>query len=128
MKRMIGIVLGVSAVVSGGIAYAGYISPNGDVSVSSWYGNGALGKAHHSADSTQMIGCYNTSYANGSPSRVTCYARNAAGTYKSCYTESAALIATARSAASDSSIGFNVNTDGQCTMISVETSSAWVVK
>src|SRR6478672_955740 len=89
MKRVISMSLvGAFVLGMGGMAFAGLRTTNTVVVVNtaaSKYAYGSLGSARNSVDTLQYIGC--TVYAGtATPTRVSCFARNAAspGVYLSC--------------------------------------------
>lgn len=96
------------------------------VEVVSNYAWGSMGSARNSGDNNQYIGC--TVNTSGSTPTGNCYARNAAGTLKTCTTTNFYYVEQMKSLASDSYIYFGWNASGQCTTLSIGTMSSYEPK
>ena len=108
MKRAAAI-LGV--LLAAGLGHAGRkITTNATINTTSGTAWGSLGSARSSADTTQYIGCYTT--LTTTTSHAGCVAVNAVGTYRSCYTYDANLIAAIRTLTPDAYIEFAWETEG----------------
>lgn len=88
-----------------------------DVNLSSGYARGSMGDARNSADPLQFIGCYISSGTGFMV--VVCEARTSTGTYKSCATTDANMVAAARSISASSYIFFRWDISGACTAVQV---------
>ena len=113
------VVLGVflaAALCWAGLAQAGLVGGQ-TVSIFQTDGlesaNGTFKSARNSADTTQYIGCSRYAYDTGSNS-ITCYARNAAGTYRSCSTGNENMLRVAETLNPSAYLFFVVNADGSC--------------
>ncbi|MCO7223185.1 hypothetical protein [Pleionea sp. CnH1-48] len=119
MKRMM--LLVVLSLISS-MLYAGYAATF-EVTISGNLAYGSLRDVRYSSDSTQYISCY-TQHPLGGSSYGSCMARNAAGTYKSCFTTDPGMLATIRSLGSTSDyVWFIANASGGCERISVVSGS-----
>ena len=112
----------VLALCSSAVGGAKYTIPV-DVNLSAGYARGNMGDARNSADTTQYIGCYNSAAAGSTV--VACEAMTAAGTYKSCATSDANMVAAARSIGVGSYVFFRWDASGACTTVHV-TNYSWV--
>ncbi|GEM_PF-1517957 len=74
---------------------------------------GTLVGARRSADAVQKLGC------TVKATNVFCYATNAAGAYRTCFSTDSALMTVARSINSESYLWFVWNDAGTCTSITV---------
>jgi hypothetical protein len=83
---------------------------------------GTVTGARYSSDSVQEITCQVYQYLGSTPS-AGCYARDAAGTYRSCVTTDPGLISIAATVNSTSFIDVTFNSNGQCNYISVQNGS-----
>lgn len=98
------------ALAGAGLLWAG-AKYNYNVVVGTSYAYGAMSTARYSADTTQYIGCWmNTTNAG-------CVARNTAGTYKSCYTNNAAVRDTLKFMNDYSYVYFTFDSTGKCTYV-----------
>ena len=122
MKKLIVVAAFVATGVTVISAWAGY---KGNfpvyVNTSSRVAGGALSSARNSADTIQSLGCAvwslpGTRYAQ-------CYAEDASGTYVSCMTTDASMIATASTVTGDSTLDFDWDVNHNCTYLSVEQQS-----
>jgi hypothetical protein len=111
MKKITGLFLMVTTLTLFSTAQAGLksgyevsITTSGTITTAV----GSMGKARNSADSVQYIFCQVTNGTSGY-----CAAKTASGTYKSCITSDAGMIATMRSLGVNSHIAFK--TDGAST-------------
>lgn len=88
------------------------------------YAAGSMVAARYSADDVQRIECKSFAHISGQIS-ATCYAKNAQGVTRSCFTTVPALVETARAASAESLISFRWNEDGDCEMIDIDNASRW---
>ena len=88
---------------------------------------GGLGSARSSADSTQFILC--ETFGGVSWRQALCFASDAAGTARSCWSNEPLFVDTASTASGDSWIKFQAPSHGgQCTFIEVKNSSEYLPK
>jgi hypothetical protein len=117
MMKKLAVATFLGSILAGaGLAHAGLVG-NTQVTISTTNGldsaNGALRAVRNSADGTQYIGCSRYAYDTGSTS-IICYARDAAGTYRSCSTGDDQMLRVAETLNPASYLYFVVNTDGTC--------------
>ena len=92
----------------------------------STYASGSVGDARNSGDTTQYIGCgtWFDTYGGEVYYSASCFARDSAGTYFSCYTEDSRGMAAAQSAETGSFIQLGRDDlTGECTYVYVINSS-----
>lgn len=87
------------------------------------YAYGAMGSARSSLDANQYLGCQVYVPTGATAARVTCFARNAAGTPGSCTSTNPAAVAAAQSINPDSYVWFQWDTSGNCTYLNVRACS-----
>ncbi|MGH8049234.1 MAG: hypothetical protein ACREPB_01090 [Arenimonas sp.] len=85
------------------------------------YAVGTMYGARASSDTVQYIGCYHNAYSSGGSAN--CYAVNAAGVSRSCYTTNVNMVDAIRSISDESYIYFQWNTDGTCNYVLVDNGS-----
>lgn len=118
LKAIVSVLICAAGAMVASSSSAGY-KYNLEVNVSSTTGQGVLGAARASADSTQYIGCTVVSYATGGSTGY-CYARNSAGTSISCQTTNASLIHLIQTLNGQSQLYFYVPTGtSTCSQINV---------
>ena len=105
------------AMTMAGYLWAGYFYTQNTV-VGTSYAYGAMCNARRSSDNVQYIGC-----ASNTSGATYCWARNSVGTFKSCYSTSAAMHNQLHSMTDCSYIYFTVNTAGQCAYIYIRNAS-----
>ena len=121
MKRFI-LVLAVGLIALSGNAMAGFKTGQAVViSTASRFVNADLGYVRNTGDTTQYIGC--EVWASGSTPSAYCFARDAAGTYVSCYTTNAVLVNVAAALKPDDYLYFSWDTSGNCNFIEQATAS-----
>ena len=111
--------LGVAAVVlcSGTAAWAGMKSGYAVVvDTVAKEVRGAIGTTRNSASSSEYMGCY-AQVDNGVKS-MSCFARDAAGTYVACFSSDAELVTMARAVMPDSFVAWRY-TGSTCTFLKV---------
>jgi len=86
------------------------------------FASGDLGYVRNTPDTVQYIGCQ-SSQSSGS-----CWAKNAAGEYKTCVTSDAAMLAVIRSLNGDGHLMFGWNGDGSCREVRVTHDSRYAPK
>ena len=113
-KTLVGLVAGLSLAA---IAHAGLrLTSQVDVEDAYRYASGYLGAAYNTnANSTEYIGCA-VSTGQG-VTNAWCYAANAAGLTRGCYTGAPELIDVIRSLDSSGSLLFSWDDDGSCVVI-----------
>jgi len=125
MKRVTAGLLALAVLATAGGAVAGLTSFQ-EVVVGSNYAYGTLVGPHHSADNVQYIGCFSSVGPTGAYSAY-CYARNAAGTSKSCNAAHVEQRNQMRAVNPSSRIYFEVGTDGSsCSRLMIDNVSAYV--
>jgi hypothetical protein len=83
---------------------------------------GALGAARSTSDTRQYLSCKTSSDTSNSVLGQ-CFAVNADGVFRSCFTFNANLVAAMRSIGSDASVLFGWDVNGACTGVSVYSGS-----
>jgi hypothetical protein len=83
---------------------------------------GAIATTRNTPDSVQYIGCYHNAYTSGA-SYANCYAVNAAGVSRTCYTVNVNMVEAIRSISDESYIYFQWNTDGTCSYVLIDKGS-----
>lgn len=115
MKNNILVIGVLGALLGSGFAMAGRVetSPVAFVSVSGGRQlvRGSLRNARFSGDTVQYIGCAHSAYSDGT-NEVACYARNAAGSTRSCVTTNADLMRTAAMVGPATNLQFLISADG----------------
>ena len=112
MKKIaIGLALLLPAIALAGAKYTS------NVYLSSTYAYGSLGSARKSANIQEYIGC--STVTQTTSDYVQCYARDVAGTVRSCWSSNAALIASARAIGPASYVYFGWSSTGECTQVTV---------
>ncbi|WP_438035957.1 hypothetical protein [Sorangium sp. So ce204] len=81
--------------------------------------------ARTSSNSVERIDCAVGAYSTGSP-YARCFATDAAGVFKECYSYSAGIVAAAQSVSDYSAIWFSWNATGTCTALQVNTGSRFL--
>jgi hypothetical protein len=91
----------------------------GDVSIndSAMVASGELGAARSTTDTRQYLSCQTA--ADTGSSLGQCFAVDANGVFRSCYTFNPQLVATIRSLNGDSYLVFDWNANGECTGVIV---------
>ena len=84
---------------------------------------GSLRSARFTSDSVQYIGCGHHAYDDGT-TFVSCYARDAAGTLRTCFTSDQRMVRTAETLDPASYLFFTVGADGSCERLNTNTSSS----
>ncbi|HTJ42426.1 MAG TPA: hypothetical protein VL463_10050 [Kofleriaceae bacterium] len=93
------------------------------VNVTTAWAEGTLSAVRAAPDSMQQIECQVTAFPGYAPGGY-CFARDAAGTTRSCWTSDPGMIATIESIQGDSYVFFQFNTTSTCTALTVRQSSA----
>lgn len=106
------------------LAHAGF-KASGPVFVSttSRFAQGGMGDSRSSAGTTSYIGCKTLTY--GATDYLACFAATTSGTYASCYTYDARIIAAARSITTASYIYFYWDASGVCGELDVTNMSQY---
>jgi hypothetical protein len=86
------------------------------------YAVGSFAATRNSTDTLQYIGCYHNAYTSGA-SYANCYAVNAAGVGRTCYTVNTNMVEAIRSISDESYIYFQWNTDGTCSYVLIDKGS-----
>lgn len=123
MKRIL-VALALSSFVLSP-AYAGTVS-DAAVSLGNNFATGSLKTARNAGDSNQYIGCYTyqSQQSDGGGFGVTCFARDAAGTYRSCVNDAdTLLLQEARNISYRSYVFFMWDSFGICSYLYVQNSS-----
>ncbi|WP_437940563.1 hypothetical protein [Sorangium sp. So ce341] len=81
--------------------------------------------ARASANSVERIDCAVGAYSSGS-AYARCFAVNAAGVFKECYSSSPGIVAAAQSVSDHSTIWFDWDAQGYCTSLLVGTGSRYL--
>lgn len=123
MKKnwILGFVL-VAIIVASAAANAGSVwnqSVNIVTSLNKAYGS--VQGARYSSDTTQKLYCVSNSNGSGS-----CFATNASGLTKSCYTDEPEAVAVIRSMTAYSYVTFSWDDMGKCTYLSVNNGSHYI--
>jgi hypothetical protein len=115
-----------SALIAG-TAFAGEktSSTSQYVTIGTGFANGQVGAVRNSPDTVQYILCGVTA-VTGSPTQVTCMARNTAGTNAMCTSTNAAHITAVSTISANSNIYF-VFSGGTCTTVSITTGSPYEI-
>jgi hypothetical protein len=123
--KLVSIGLGLAACAAATAAFAGRVYHN-QVYVYSYTGGGGFSGtvtgARYSADSTQEISCQTDAFVGQTP-EASCWARDAAGNYSTCFTTDPGLVATARTVNSESFLNVTMTTNGQCYFIGIQNGS-----
>ena len=88
------------------------------------YASGSMVSARYSSDDVQRIECRTFAHALGMVS-ATCYAKNAQGLTRTCFTTVPVLVENAKAAGSESLITFRWYENGDCESITIENASRW---
>ena len=110
-----------TALLGGGLTRVATAGLNGEQTVSVWTdsgsgllaANGTFKSTRASANNVEYIGCSRYAYDTGSNS-ITCYARNSAGSYASCFASDDKMLRVAETLNSAGYLFFAVNADGSC--------------
>ncbi|MBA3499754.1 MAG: hypothetical protein M4D80_20610 [Myxococcota bacterium] len=110
------------AFLAGGLSIATAGMKSGSpvwVNLSYNYAGGSLGMARNGPDTVQYIGC--SVFANPGSRFGVCYAVDAAGTYRSCMTTDAFMLAAIDALPSDGSLQFGWNaTSNNCNFVGAD--------
>ena len=82
---------------------------------------GSTGSARNSSNNTEYIGCQVVALDSGP--WMSCYAKNSAGTFRSCMSSSSAYMANARALSGDVYIYFSWDSAGSCNNVTIDHAS-----
>ncbi len=88
------------------------------------FATGSMVTARYSGDSVQRIECRAFAHRAGMVNAY-CFAKNAQGVTRTCFTTLPVLVENARAASSESMINFYWEENGDCESISIENASRW---
>ncbi len=118
-----GLLIGVAALLVAATSFAGYRSWS-QVSVYTSGAYGSIAGAYFASDSTQYIGCTTNASSAGGGVFGQCFARNSAGTYRTCSTSNPAMVSVIQTVGPSSYVYFTVAADNYgCTFIGINNDS-----
>lgn len=131
MRSAVKVGLSLAGVLIAGSALGGY-KIGGPVTIGSDYALGSMGAARSSANTLEYITCWGTSGTGsngGLFTQVNCAARDAAGTYRTCFWQNPPDSAlTLVAGMSDAWVSFRWDSAGKCTHITTRHSSEYAPK
>jgi hypothetical protein len=121
-KKQLGLaVAGVLFSISGAL-WAGEVATS-NVVIGANYSRGSVVTARNSGDANQRIMCTSYGYDDDTEWGA-CTSKNSAGTTSSCYSSVHTIIESMRAVGPSSHIAYGFNSDGDCTYVTVNNSSA----